>query len=360
MEELYMNGPTFLQKKEVEEGKKAGLRPDQIAVYSRPGLNFKQMKVLREAMADGLSTADAALIGHPWISAETMKELIAEMKSGKKITVPKKKRQWRNWLLPVMAFLSVTAAAVFLILEQPPSVPVLSLKAREIRIPCGMPFEPGQYVQTVPTEGFELILPDSFVCRKPETRLVMYELKGKNCSVRKIMRVEAVDDSAPVITLARDRTELLKAAKFSCHAFVMAATDNVDGDITGRVSCSDVLADTESQKVIYTVKDRAGNTAEAFLTVHYADYGSDTTEQKEEDDNQEEVQRESGKKNREPEVMRALPDVPSPSEPVWNQQESLNETEEEYEEVVYTETVVQEQPAGDGSTLVEHHISSSS
>ncbi len=74
------NDRTFLQKQEVEAGRKAGLTPEEIRIYTEPGLNFMQMRVIREALADGLSPEDAKLVAQPWINAEAMKEMIAEMK----------------------------------------------------------------------------------------------------------------------------------------------------------------------------------------------------------------------------------------------------------------------------------------
>ena len=179
---------TFLQKQEVEAGEKAGLTPEEIRIYTEPGLNFMQMRVIREALSDGLSPEDAKIVAQPWINAETMKELIAEMKQGKKVAV-KKKTDFRKWILPAAGAAAALFTAGFLILEEPKEAPVLELKQNEIRLACGMKFEPEQYVKSSSAEGYELLLPAAFTAEKPEVRLAMYELKGKEESVRKILKI---------------------------------------------------------------------------------------------------------------------------------------------------------------------------
>ena len=85
--------------------------------------------------------------------------------------------------------------------------------------------------------------------------------------------ITVTDETAPVLKLKTEKTELLKEAPFSCQSYVFSAEDNVDRDLKDQVICSDVLQDTETQEVRYTVKDSAGNEAHAVLAVHFADYG---------------------------------------------------------------------------------------
>ena len=338
---------TFLQKQEVEAGKKAGLTPEEIRIYTEPGLNFMQMRVIREALADGLSPDDAKLVACPWINAETMKELIAEMKQGKKVTV-KKRPDFRKWILPAAGAAAAIFTAGFLILEEPKEMPSLELRQDEIRLACGMKFEPEQYVKSRSEAGYELLLPDAFTAERPEVRLALYELKGKEESVRKILRITVVDETAPEIHLLQDRAELLTATKFSCRAYLKDAFDAIDGDLTRRVNCSDRLEQRETQTVLYTVKDRSGNEARTQLTVHFADFDAPAETTAEE------------------EKPEQVPLSLTAAAPVWERRpepvmepavQPVHEvyTEEEYEVIEYSESVTDEIPVSYGETSVEHH-----
>ena len=147
------------------------------------------------------------------------------------------------------------------------------LTAAEVKLGCGMKFRPQSYVRSAEPSGGELILPQEFTADRPETRLVQYQLKGKNETIRKNLRIRIVDETPPQLKLKTEKTELLKEAPFSCQSYVFSATDAVDGDLKADVHCSDILQDQETQTVEYTVKDSAGNTARTMLTVHFADYG---------------------------------------------------------------------------------------
>ena len=214
-------------------------------------------------------------------------------------------------------------------------VPVLTLTSDEIRLACGMTFEPSAYVKEVQGEDAHLILPDSFTAKMPEERLVCYELETRDGTIQKLMRIRIIDETAPEITLSNDHIELLRVTKFSCLAYLVNAKDNVDGDLTDRVECSDALGEENTQSVEYVVQDRSGNRTVKLLEVHYAD-GEEETE---EPDKTPTV--------KPPAVMAATPD-PVYVPPVASYEESSSGTIVEYtessvesEEVVSSETVVQ-------------------
>ena len=273
--------------------------------------------------------------------------MIAEMKQGNKVTV-KKKPDFRKWILPTAGAAAALFTAGFLILEEPKEAPVLELRQNEIRLACGMKFEPEQYVKTSSSEGYELLLPASFTAEKPGVRLAMYELKGKEDSVKKILKITVVDETAPEIHLLQDHAELLTATKFSCRAYLKDAYDAIDGDLTRRVNCSDQLEPSETQTVLYTVKDRAGNEAKTELTVHYADFGMpEETAAEEEETVPVPAIAKAEPPNRE---MRTEPVPEILPQPVY---EAYGE--EEYEVVEYSESVTDEVPVSYGETSVEHH-----
>ncbi|MBR2768597.1 MAG: hypothetical protein IKD68_06670, partial [Solobacterium sp.] len=147
--------------------------------------------------------------------------------------------------------------------------------------------------------------------------------------------------------------ELLRATKFSCRAYLKNAYDAIDGDLTRRVECSDQLDSEETQTVLYTVKDRAGNVGKTELTIHFADFELPSV------------------MNAEEEVKEPAPMIEMPKEkyiePVWEaaaepyavmeesgESEEIEESEEEV--IEYSHSVREEIPVHYGGTYVEHHF----
>ena len=260
---------TYLQRQEIRQGKEEGLSEEEIAVYRKPSLNYLQMASLRNALCSGISAESVRPLAHSWIPHWQMEDLIQEIRNGGAPVLPKRPFPLKQ----VIAGVLVLLGGVGIVLTVDPSEsPVLELTAQEVRLACGMEFDPSLYVKDYSRENASLYLPDRFVAEKPGTRLVQYRLEGKGGSVHKNLRILVVDETAPTITLKTEKTELLKEAPFACHSFVLSVADNVDRDLAGSVSCSDMLLDQASQKVEYRVKDRAGNIGTAFLEVHYADF----------------------------------------------------------------------------------------
>ena len=261
---------TLLQKEEVRLGRAEELSEEAIALYADPRLNYLQMNRLRTALMEGMEPEVLRPAAKPWIPVWHMEELIEELKAGNTPEIPRRP-------FPVRRVLTAATLILLLLplplLAEPEEDPVLELTAAEVKLGCGMKFRPQSYVRSAEPSGGELILPQEFTADRPETRLVQYQLKGKNETIRKNLRIRIVDETPPQLKLKTEKTELLKEAPFSCQSYVFSATDAVDGDLKADVHCSDILQDQETQTVEYTVKDSAGNTARTMLTVHFADYG---------------------------------------------------------------------------------------
>ena len=300
-----------LQKKEMKNDKTEGPAEEEIAAGPHPDLNDMHMEVPEE-------------------------------------------QRWKKWILPGAALIASICGLTVLILIQPPQEPSLELKSSEIRLSAGMEFQPSRYVSGECPEGYELICPEPFTAEKPEVRLVMYELKGNDVSVKKILRVNIVDEKAPVITLSQNHAELLTATKFACRSYLKSAVDDVDGDLTGSVDCSDTLKDTESQKVLYSVKDRAGNRAEAELSVHFADYGLHGNMEEEESEDSEILETEAKKAEEKPGSVMLAAAAPQSSWHASPSGEPAMKEYEEYEEISWTETVQESVPVTYGETFVDH------
>ena len=261
---------TLLQREEVRLGREEELSEEAIALYADPRLNYLQMNRLRTALREGMEPDVLRPAAKPWIPVWHMEELIEELKAGNTPEIPRRPFPVRRVLVIAAALLLVLPLPL---LAEPEEEPVLELTAPEVRLACGMKFNPASYVRNAEQYGTELILPDAFTAERPETRLVQYQLKGKGGEIRKNLRIRFVDETAPDLKLTTEKTELLKETPFSCQSYVFSAVDAVDGDLKADVHCSDELQDQETQTVEYTVKDRAGNTARTMLTVHFADYG---------------------------------------------------------------------------------------
>ena len=261
---------TLLQREEVRLGREEELSEEAIALYADPRLNYLQMNRLRTALREGMEPDVLRPAAKPWIPVWHMEELIEELKAGNTPEIPRRPFPVRRVLVIAAALLLVLPLPL---LAEPEEEPVLELTAPEVRLACGMKFNPASYVRNAEQYGTELILPDAFTAERPETRLVQYQLKGKGGEIRKNLRIRVVDETPPDLKLTTEKTELLKETPFSCQSYVFSAVDAVDGDLKADVHCSDELQDQETQTVEYTVKDRAGNTARTMLTVHFADYG---------------------------------------------------------------------------------------
>ena len=260
---------TLLQKEAVRMGNEEHLEAEALAVYADPHLNYLKMETLRSALSDGISPAALKPIAKPWIPVWQMRDLIDEVKCGNVPDIPHRP-------FPIKALVSTAAMAVLLaplpFLAKPAEEPVLELNGEEIRLSCGSQFDPAAYVKNTNGTEAELILPDAFTAEKPGSRLVQYRMEKGGKTIRRNLRITVTDDTAPVLKLKTEKTELLRETPFSCHSYVFSAEDNVDADLKNSVNCSDVLQDKETQTVKYTVRDSAGNEASALLEVHFADY----------------------------------------------------------------------------------------
>ena len=264
---------TLLQREEIRRGREAHLSEEAMAVFADPRLNYRKMRVLRTALNDGIDPGLLKPLARTWIPEWKLEELTEEIRKGNLPEPPGRPFPLR------MVLAGIFAAGLCLplpFLLSPQDEPELELTAEEVRLSCVMTFDPAAYVRNadaVEEAGGVLILPEAFTADMPGTRLVQYRLEGNGTTMRRNLRITVTDETAPVLKLKTEKTELLKEAPFSCQSYVFSAEDNVDRDLKDQVICSDVLQDTETQEVRYTVKDSAGNEAHAVLAVHFADYG---------------------------------------------------------------------------------------
>lgn len=257
---------TCLQQEEIEKGRKDGLSEEQIGLYARHEFNYLQMQEIRLALEAGKDSRLIQKAAVSWVPAREMHEIFAEAETELPEIPERKKRK-----VPIRMIAAITSAgslAVLLGMGLPEKRELsLELTAKEVRIPCGETFRPEKYVQAC-SEDAELILPEEMTADHPENRLAVYQAKWKSQEVQQILRVVFEDQEPPEISLKLNEVQSIRGAPFSCRLWLDRASDEVDGDLTDEVECSDELSDEAEQEVVYAVSDHSGNRTEAVLKVH--------------------------------------------------------------------------------------------
>lgn len=341
MMELTGRPLTFLQREVLEEARKADLPEAQLKLFANGTLNYLQMEAVRNALEEGMDPQCVKRFAKPWIRADEMNEIRDAIRSGEEPVIPKCPFVFPKGILFGSLVLILFGLAAGLAMMEPERA-VLELTNDEIRLSCGMKFEPSNYVRTVQGEQAELILPESFAAERPGVRLVSYELKGRSGSIRKLLRIVIADETPPVITLIQNHAELLRVTPFSCRMYLKSAEDNVDGDLSAKVSCSDELSEDETQTVLYTVTDKAGNTAEETLEIHFASLPSKTDPPKPS----------ASPVKTEPPVEREVTEPVPEAAPVYDAAPFEPVSEIRTEVIEYSETASQT----DSGTVVEHSL----
>jgi len=75
------------------------------------------------------------------------------------------------------------------------------------------------------------------------------------------LKLKIIDRQAPLIYLKQEFLSIEKNQNFSCRNYVDKVIDNVDGDITDKVTCNTIDFNKERQEITYTVADSSGNKA---------------------------------------------------------------------------------------------------
>ncbi|MBQ1318220.1 MAG: hypothetical protein IIY47_01115, partial [Solobacterium sp.] len=110
-------------------------------------------------------------------------------------------------------------------------------------------------------------LPEGFEADEPGSYLAEYVLR-EDPSVHAYLRIRVADETAPSIVLNAQQAVITAAEAPECRQYLAEVSDNVDGDLLRQTACS---YDVEKQEIVFSVKDRAGNTAEAVLPVSAAE-----------------------------------------------------------------------------------------
>jgi len=75
-----------------------------------------------------------------------------------------------------------------------------------------------------------------------------------------------VDNEAPILVLKENKFVIYQGVDFNYEAFIVSATDNIDGDLRDKVQYNEVdFSNIGTYKIEYSVEDNAGNKTTEIL-----------------------------------------------------------------------------------------------
>lgn len=283
IDEVRSRGLNDLQLDEVKEGLKT-LNIEQVEYYASKKYDHLQMREIRLAFEHGLSENQIDLFAkYPEeYSYNAMNNARIKLENENMIDeqakVKVRSKQLKNGLLFVVIILVVAVIGVcgtvlkYYVNEKNQSLEI-TLYADTIHLNYGDTFNPSEYIESyTKADNVELSVPEPIDTHQLGTFTITYSLRNHIKTVKKEAQVIVVDLEKPVITLSNQEVTLTRSQDtFSCKAYLSSAIDNVDGDITGKVECSSVDTNKDTQTVKYTVKDSSGNEGEKELKLTFKD-----------------------------------------------------------------------------------------
>lgn len=281
--DLYrQKGLNDYQLNEIKEGFKNGLSKEQVDIYAKEEFNFMQMQELRLGLQHGLNEKEMAVFLSKDVDYKAMQharmqiEDLNAINERRSVELIRKKVNIGVKIIVSVCVIAATGIIGFVSKDyikayfDPLS---LDLKNDEVSINYGDPFVASDYIRSYTDgEGTQLILPDSITTTSIGVQKVTYILKNKAKSIKKTMTVNVVDLESPVIVLNAKETTLTRGKEtFSCQAYLSNATDNVDGDLTDRVQCSQVDENKDEQIVTFSVTDSSDNSGTTDLKLIFVD-----------------------------------------------------------------------------------------
>jgi uncharacterized membrane protein YgcG len=281
IEECREKGFNNFQIHEVELGFKHGLNGDQIDLYADVGYDHLQMQEIRLGLENGLTQKQIQFFARKEFGWQEMNHIRTNIKNENLVDEHKAadlhgKRIKNTGLLVtvVLLFIAVAAGGYIFCQYWLQSSQELNLQliSNDVAVEYGTDFHSISYIQDR-TSGndIELSVPDNVDTHKLGTYAAKYTLKNKYKSIDSILNVTVVDTEAPVLKLTETTAVKYRTDDFACKTFISSAIDNVDGDITSKVTCGDIDKTLDQQTVKYIVTDSSGNKAEAALTLNLSD-----------------------------------------------------------------------------------------
>lgn len=81
-----------------------------------------------------------------------------------------------------------------------------------------------------------------------------------------VEKQNVVDKEAPILVLKENKFVIYQGVDFNYDAFIVSATDNIDGDLKDKVQYNEVdFSNIGTYKIEYSVEDNAGNKTTEIL-----------------------------------------------------------------------------------------------
>ena len=261
------------QLRQIEDALNNGL---EIKKYIDPRMDWMQIEQVKLGLMEGL---DVSIYADASIPASRMEHIRQkrEIESGRTEVQEHVVKQHRLksllWRLAVLAGLLIVGVIGYYGKQYYDLVNqdlFIKFTGDEVVIEYGQTFVPANYIsEYTQAEGIELVLPESIKTDSIGNQTVIYQIKNAYKAETYELTVKTVDSLPPVITLNSHDVTLTKGEdKFTAEAYIVSASDNVDGNITSKIAVE--LKDEEiDQTVKYSVSDSSGNETTEELSLHW-------------------------------------------------------------------------------------------
>lgn len=183
------NDLTYLQNKEIEEARKAGLSDQEIQTFSFSAYNHLQMKELRLALQSGMDIKKMRCMFRPGLSHEMMHWMRLQLEKGEKVEDIILKKHL------VMIFVILLVLLALTLYMPVYEEPYLELKEDSITLEVGDPFHPMAYIEGYSRGKGQLILPETIDTEKEGNYVLVYKLMSKDTLIEKVLHITVCADT---------------------------------------------------------------------------------------------------------------------------------------------------------------------
>ncbi len=173
---------TYLQKKEIEIGRKHGLKEKEINLYASREYNYLQMREIRLCFEHGIEYKKIKKYMNAEISFERMHQIRMQLEAGKKVKIDYQR------YVPVFLFVSFLLFLSLFPMEE--QKPYLELVSDTVVLQCGQSFDPMSYVKSFSSLKGELILPSSIDTNQRGNYVVVYRFRTVKEEIEKLLYVK--------------------------------------------------------------------------------------------------------------------------------------------------------------------------
>lgn len=270
-------GFSFYQLKEIELGFEHGLDSQKVDLYAKIEFDNLQMKEIRLALEDGFSNDQIDTFARPECNFKIMEHAREVIKNANVIDETKKadlhKKRIKN-LIFFIGLLIIFLGAIISFLYSQTYVrnffQGLNIEFKDIskEIEYGSKVNAYDYIKSYTKgENIKLEVPKTINTHILGEQTLNYVISNDVKKVNKKLKIKIVDKEKPIVKLKQYDVTLERSINttFSCKSYLEKATDNVDGDITEKVSCNAFDVNKDKQDIIFKVKDSSNNEGRATL-----------------------------------------------------------------------------------------------